>query len=30
MTDAPSGTIELYQSNNDSVSIDVRTEDDTV
>ena len=30
MTDPPSGTIELYQSSDGSVSIDVRTENDTV
>ena len=28
--DPPSGTIELYQSSDGSVSIDVRTEDDSV
>jgi hypothetical protein len=30
MTDQPSGTIELYQSSDGSVAIDVRTEADTV
>ena len=30
MTDPPSGSIELYQSSDGSVSIDVRTENDTV